>query len=70
MSVSGPPDLPYIRRAQPGSVANAKALTGGSPSFSARLPSGTGGRDSSRSDSFASSHAYRGRRIIQRKPID
>ena len=59
MSVSGPPDLPYIRRAQPGSVANAKALNGGIATFSARLPSGTGGWNNSRSASFASSHAYR-----------
>ena len=40
MSVSGPPDLPYIRRAQPGSVENAKALNGGNASFRVRLPSG------------------------------
>ena len=57
MSVSGPPDLPYIRRAQPGSVENAKALNGGNASFRVRLPSGTGGWNSSRSASFASSHA-------------
>ena len=56
-SVSGPPGQPYIRRAQPGSVANASALNGGNASFRARLPSGTGGWDNSRSDSFASSHA-------------
>ena len=58
MSVSGPPGWPYIRRAQPGSVANARALNGGIATFSARLPSGTGGRTSSLSASFASSHAY------------
>ena len=58
ISVSGPPDLPYIRRAQPGSVENAKALTGGNASFRTRLPSGTGGWNNSRSVSFASSHAY------------
>ncbi len=59
MSVSGPPGLPYIRRAQPGSVANARALNGGIATFSARLPSGTGGWNNSLNASFASSHAYR-----------
>ena len=34
MSLSGPPGPPYIRRAQPGRVENARAATGGSPSFS------------------------------------
>ncbi len=58
MSVTGSPDLPYIRRAQPGSVANAKASNGGNASFRARLPSGTGGWNNSRNVSFASSHAY------------
>ena len=58
MSLSGPPGLPYIRRAQPGRVENARTLTGGSPSFSTRLPSGTGGRKVSCSACFASSHAY------------
>ena len=58
MSPSGPLGLPYIRRAQRGRVENASALTGGSPSFSTRLPSGTGGWKVSRSACFASSHAY------------
>ena len=57
MSVSGPPGLPYIRRAQRGSVANAKALNGGIATFSVRLPSGTGGWNNSLSASLASSHA-------------
>src|SRR2546429_503604 len=53
---------PYIRRAQPGRVENARTATGGRPSFSPRLPSGTGGWKVSRSACFASSHAYsRGR---------
>ena len=58
MSLSGPLGPPYIRRAQPGSVENARTATGGNPSFSTRLPSGTGGRKVSRSACFTSSHAY------------
>jgi len=58
LSLSGPPARPYIRRAQPGSVENAKALNGGNATFRARLPSGTGGWTNSRSTSFASPHAY------------
>jgi len=58
MSLSGPLGLPYICRAQPGRVENARALTGGSPSFSTRLPSGTGGCKVSRSACLASSQAY------------
>ena len=55
MSLSGPLGLPYIRRAQPGRVAKARTATGGRPSFSARLPSGTGGWTVSRNACFASS---------------
>ena len=58
MPLSGPSGLPYMCRAQRGRVANARTLTGGSPSFSTRLPSGTGGWMVSRSACFASSHAY------------
>ena len=57
-SPSGPAGLPYICRAQRGRVANARALTGGMPSFSTRLPSGTGGSKITCSACFASSHAY------------
>ena len=57
-SLSGPPGLPYIRRAQPGRVENARAATGRMPSFSTWLPSGTGGRTITRSACRASSPAY------------